>query len=194
MSTSLALDVFNKLIGQVHEAESVASGIEVSNPQTASIIRRSAYVLAVAALDTYFHEQAARRLFAAAQLGSPDDSRVASYLQSVAAADVAGPSGESYIRMRLSYKTLVAPRGIDAAITAWGGVPEDLWRDFSFALASRPDRERRQLELLYDRRNQIAHEGDWDIVQLDFRQMTTTHLKDCIGGVTRIAGGFDGLI
>ncbi|WP_144083368.1 hypothetical protein [Microbacterium sp. TS-1] len=176
------------------EIEGVAEEVGSSKPDVAPILRRSAYVLAVAALDTYFHERSAEKLRAAALRGSPDDARVASYLGSVTAAEVGGPVGESFIRMRLTFKTLVAPRRIDEAVLAWGDDPGDVWRDFCFAVGSRPDRERRQLELLYDRRNQIAHEGDWDPVQLQFRRVHSSHLEDCIERVTSVAEGFDRLL
>lgn len=194
MTASLALDTFRRLIQQVEEIEAVAVAIESTRPDAAPVLRRSAYVLAVAAIDTYFHEQAARLLWDAARAGSAHAARVANYLQSVSASDVSGPFGEGYIRMRLSYRTLVAPKGVDAVMTAWGADPDALWRSYCFASGTRPDRERRKLELFYDRRNQIAHEGDWDFVQLDFRPMAQAHLADCVSAATGLAEGFDLLI
>lgn len=192
--TSAALATFHRLLTQVDEIEAVATDADITKPEAAPILRRSAYVLAVAALDTYFHEQAAAKLRAAAVLGSPHDARVANYLGSVSAVDVSGPSGEGYIRMRLSFKTLVAPRRIDEVAQAWGDDPDDLWRDYCFSVGSRPDRERRQLELLYDRRNQIAHEGDWDPIQLQFRRVKRSHLEDCVENIRSVAAGFDLLL
>jgi hypothetical protein len=194
MAASFALAVFNRLIEQVDQIELVAKQMDETDPPAARVLRRSALVLAVAAIDTYFHEQAATRLRHAALLGAPHDARVANFLRNVSAGEVSGAAGESYIRLRLSFMTLVAPSRVDAAITAWGGDPETVWREYCFARGSRTDRERRQLELLYDRRNQIAHEGDWDSVQLDFRTMTQSHLDDCVTALRGLATGIDAVL
>lgn len=193
--SSLALDVFRRLLEQVEEVEKAATRGEADgHSDAAPILRRSAFVLAVAGIDTYFHEQAARLLYASAKSSQIDAARVAAYIGRISATDASGVSGESYIRMGMSYKTLVAPSGIDSAITAWGGDPVAAWRDSAFALGTRPDRLRLQLELIYDRRNQIAHEGDWDRVQLDFRVMERVHLADCVRHLTEVAESIDILL
>jgi hypothetical protein len=193
--SSLALDIFNRLISQVDAVEAAASRAEADGfDATAPILRRSGFVLAVASIDTYFHEQAARLLTSAALRSSVEANKVAYYAQNVSAADVSGPTGESHIRLRLSYKTLVAPKNIDTAMTAAGVDMAIVWRDTAFALGTRPDRLRLQLELFYDRRNQIAHEGDWDLVQLDFRNMEKAHLIDCTQYASALARTMDALL
>ena len=72
--------------------------------------------------------------------------------------------------------------------------PAAVWRECAFALGTRPDRLRLQLDLFYDRRNQIAHEGDWDIVQLDFRQMDKVHLFDCVRYAAQLAEAMDAVL
>jgi enamine deaminase RidA (YjgF/YER057c/UK114 family) len=193
--SSLALDIFNRLISQVDEVEAAAARAEADGfAATAPILRRSGFVLAVASIDTYFHEQATRLLTAAALRSATEARTVANYAQSVSANDVSGPSGESHIRMRLSYKTLVSPRNVDAAMTAAGIDMSAVWRDTAFALGTRPDRLRLQLELFYDRRNQIAHEGDWDLIQLDFRKMERAHLEDCTRYASGLSRSIDSLL
>lgn len=193
--SSLALDIFERLIHQVDEIESAAARCETDGyDDQAPVLRRSGFVLAVASIDTFFHEHAANQLAAAAQRSTAAATNVANYCQSVSASDVSGGSGESHIRMRLSYKTLVAPRAVDAAFTAAGIDPVPIWRHTAFALGTRPDRLRLQLDLLYDRRNQIAHEGDWDFVQLDFRAMEQAHLNDCAGYLKSLARSMDPFI
>ena len=184
--SSLGLDIFNRLIAQVDEVEAAAARAETDGfAATAPILRRSGFVLAIASIDTYFHEQATRLLAAAALRSPAAANAVANYIQNVSASDVSGSAGDSHIRMRLSYKALVAPKGIDAAMTAAGIDMSIVWRDTAFTLRTRPDRLRLQLELLYDRRNQIAHEGDWDLVQLDFRRMEKANLAECMHSHTR---------
>lgn len=178
--SSLALDIFERLIDQVDQVERAATrAIADGHSNDAPILRRSGFVLAVASIDTFFHEHASNCLTAAAVRSPTQAAAVANYCRNVSAADVAGQSGESYIRMQLSYKTLVAPRSIDAALSAAGRDYEAVWRETAFALGTRPERLKIQLDLFYDRRNQIAHEGDWDPVQLEFRSMEQAHLADC---------------
>jgi len=193
--SSLALDIFNRLISQVDEIEAAAARAETDGfAATPPILRRSGFVLAVASIDTYFHEQATRLLTAAALRSAAEANAVANYAQNVSAGDVSGAAGASHIRMRLSYKTLVSPRSIDAAMTAAGIEMSTVWRDTAFALGTRPDRLRLQLDLFYDRRNQIAHEGDWDLVQLDFRNMEKAHLDDCTQYASRLTHAMDPLL
>jgi hypothetical protein len=193
--SSLALDIFNRLISQVDEIEAAAARATADGfAATAPILRRSGFVLAVASIDTYFHEQATRLLTDAALRSAADANAVANYAQSVSAGNVSGAAGESYIRMRLSYKTLVSPKSIDAAMAVAGIDMSIVWRDTAVTLGTRPDRLRLQLDLLYDRRNQIAHEGDWDMVQLDFRNMEKAHLEDCTRYASMLTGAMDPLL
>lgn len=190
--SSLALDVFRRLVSQVEEVEASAKRAEKSGYGTAApVLRRAGYVLAVAAIDTFFHEQAVRLLLQAAQATPGGASRVANYCQSVSATDVSGALAESHIRLRLSYRTLVGPRAIESMLVATGRDAAAVWHSVAFAVGSRPDRVQLQLQLFYDRRNQVAHEGDWDFVQLDFRPMDQTHLADCVRFATELAEAMD---
>jgi len=194
VAESHALETFFKLIAQVAHVEGVARGLDEDQADVASTLRRSAYVLGVAALDTYFHERAVGKLVTAAAPGAEPAARVASYLGGLSAEQVSGGRAEQLVRLRVGYKTLVSPQNIDKLLTACGDMAENIWTDHALALGSRPDRERRALEVIYDRRNQIAHEGDWDNIDRSFRPMSAAHLQDCVAGVSRIAQGFDVLV
>ena len=192
---SLALDVFRRLLAQVDEIEAVAGRAESEGYALAApVLRRSAYVLAVAAIDTYFHELAVRLLAPAGKANLTDAARVADYLQRVSAATVNGPSSESHVRLQLSYKTLVGPKSVTSMLTAAGRKGDVVWHDVSYAMGSRPDRVQMQLQLFYDRRNQIAHEGDWDFIQLDFRKMEQAHLADVVRFAVSLTQAMDAVI
>ena len=180
---------------QVEEVRAAALRAEVDGFTTAApILRRSAYVLSVAAFDSYFHERAVDLLRANALSGLSGAGTVANYIRSTSASDVAGPSGEGHIRLRLSYRTLVAPDAIDALLAASGRDAADCWLQTAIALTSRQDRLRRLLGLIYDRRNVIAHEADWDIVQLDFRAMESSHIEECVVHLTSLAESLDSIL
>lgn len=192
MPASLALNIFHRLLDQVAEIEKVASQLEAeSQDDVASILRRSGYVLAVAALDSYFHERGIELLAAHARLGAVQAGDVAKYVRNVSGADVSGPQGENYIRLQLSFKTLASPSSIDSFLAAIGKDANAVWLSVAFALNNRQDRIRRLSELVYDRRNQIAHEADWDVTKLDFRPMGRANLSDCVDHIRALVEAFD---
>jgi hypothetical protein len=195
MATSLARDIFDRLLEQIGEVVEAADSAEAGgSPSVASAVRRSGYVLTVAALDSYFHERGIQLLVGRARSGTGRAQAVANYLQSVSGSELQGQYGESHIRLRLSFKTLASPNAIDGLLSAAGLDATAKWLSVSFALNSRPDRVRRLLDLLYDRRNQIAHEADWDVGRLDFRPMAQAHLSDCLVHVRDIVHRFDEIL
>lgn len=192
MATSLARDMFDRLLEQVKVVESVAARLEADGDgASAPVLRRSGFVLTVAAVDSFFHERGIPLLAAHAKLGATEAASVANYVQSVSAQDASGAFGESHIRMRLSYKTLASPRAIDSLLGAIGLDADSIWLSIAFGLSTRPDRLKRLLELHYDRRNQIAHEADWDVGRLEFRPMERAHLADCMAFLCDIVEGFE---
>lgn len=162
-----------------------------SGDTSAPILRRSGYVLAVAALDSYFHERGIELLTAHAKTGTLQATEVSNYIKNTSAVDVAGQHGESHIRLRLSFKTLASPSAIDGLLAALGRDAQAIWLSVAFALNNRPDRIRRLLDLIYDRRNQIAHEADWDVARLDFRPMERANLSDCVDHIRTVVEAFD---
>lgn len=195
MPASLALNIFHRLLDQVAEIEAVATKMEADPHDTsASILRRSGYVLAVAALDSYFHERGIELAAAHAKAGALQAGEVANYLKSVSASDVSGQHGEGHIRLRLSFKTLASPSAIDLLLAAVGKDADAVWLSVAFALNNRPDRLRRLSDLIYDRRNQIAHEADWDVARLDFRPMERANLSDCVTHIRSLVEVFDTIL
>jgi hypothetical protein len=158
------------------------------------VMRRSAYVLSVAAVDSYFHERGSELLRTHALKGAPEAGQVSTYVQGITATDAAGPIGDGLIRYRLSYKTLVAPTSVDKLLSVCGYDTDDLWLRAAIATGSRPDRMRRLTEIVYDRRNLIAHESDWDSIQLDFRPMHLGHVNECREHVIALVETFDTLL
>src|SRR5260370_42243101 len=97
--SSLALDIFNRLISQVDEIEAAAARAETDGfAGTAPVLRRSGFVLAGASIDTYFHEQATRLLTAAALRSAAEATVVANYAQNVSGSHVSGMGRDSQVR------------------------------------------------------------------------------------------------
>lgn len=186
-----ALDVFHRLIDQVDEIEAVAARVETEDREVAAILRRSGFLLAVAALDAYFHERGIALLHWAALQSHANAVNVANYLRSVSASDVSGSTGDAHIRLRLSFKTLVSPGSIDTLLTTATLNADQLWLGVALEKSSRPDRMKLLLNLLYDRRNQIAHEADWDPALLNLRPMEQVHLSECVAHVRAVVEGMD---
>ena len=194
--SSAALVVFERLMEQV-SAVRAAAGREAAGGHhgTGPVLLRSAVVLSVAAFDTYVHERGVELLKDRAASGATEASDVARFLGGgTTAADITGGSAELFIRYRLSYRTLVSPLKVDEVIAASGRDAERVWLEVALALGSRPDRLRALVQLQYDRRNQIAHEGDWDSVALDFRPLEEVHLDDCVRCLEGLAQHLDALL
>jgi hypothetical protein len=185
---STAFGLFARATAQVRELKSVATREEAAGRTfAADAIRRAALALSVASLDSYVHERGVELLTARALTGPAEATAVAEYLgHGLTAADVTGTSAEGLVRYGLSYKTLVAPGRLDELFNACGLDPAAVWLRIAVGLGSRPDRVRRQTELLYDRRNQIAHESDWDPIAFDFRTITEQHVSDCMVHVDQL--------
>ncbi|HEX9991950.1 MAG TPA: hypothetical protein VGB14_03390 [Acidimicrobiales bacterium] len=108
--------------------------------------------------------------------------------------ELQGDDGLGLIRYRLSYRTLVAPERVDELLVASGLDPAQVWLKSAMGLGSRPDRIKTQLQLQYDRRNQIAHEGDWDAASLEFRKVHLGHVGDCLDFIKGLVMQFDSLL
>jgi hypothetical protein len=188
---SPAFAVFQRLEAQVHTIRQVAARELAAGSGTAPVLYRSCIVLMVAAFDAYVHEQGVRLLQLRAAASPVAAEEVVSYLKGLTATQLAGPQASGLIRYRLSYKTLAAPNRIDELLLAAGLDPVAIWLAVSVALGSRPDRQRPQLQLQYDRRNQIAHEGDWDPVALELRAIEDAHVADCVKCIVDLVAQLD---
>lgn len=189
--SSPALTVFHRLTTQIDAMRRMAAQVAAGGEADAAAgCLRSCIVLSVAALDTYMHEQGVRLLEACAASSVAGTGQVANYLK-MDPTVIQGPSGNGLIRYRLSYKTLVAPEKIDEMLTAAQVKPDSLWMNAAINVGSRPDRLRRLLQLQVDRRNQIAHEGDWDPAAFDLRQIAEAHVDDCLSCIRPMVEHFD---
>lgn len=192
---SAAFQVFSRLQGHVQELRATAAReLDAGHDESAKACLRSGIVLAVASLDTYFHEQGVRLLHECASQGASQAQAVVDYARSLSVSDVQGNQALGLLRLRLSYKTLVSPEKIDELLSVCGLDADDIWLRATAAVSSRPDRARRLVQLQIDRRNQIAHEGDWDPSILDFRDVSDAHLNDCMVCIAPLVQEFDSLI
>lgn len=166
---------------------------EAGNAEASEVIHRLCIVLLISAFDTYMHEQGARLLDRHQRTTPEARERVQQYLgldESV----LRGESANGYIRLGLSYKTLVAPASLNKIFRACGLDPDRIWRDLAVAKQSRPDHMQAQLQLQYDRRNQIAHNADWDSIETDFRHITRSHVADCYRSLDDIIDGLESIL
>ncbi len=189
--SSPAFRVFERLDAQVAAIRNVAVREVAGGFHTAPVLYRACIVLMVAAFDSYMHEQGVRLLKAHAASAPGAARQVVSYIGGLSIGEITGPEAEGLIRYRLSYRALVGPPKVDELLSAAGLDADSVWLKVSVALGSRPDRTRLQLQLQYDRRNQIAHEGDWDSIAFDTRAIEPAHVGDCVKCVTELVKQFD---
>ena len=182
--------LFERLEEQISELASVgeATSNEISVEARASV-HRACIMLSLSALDAFMHEKAAQVYSAIVSSRGPD-AALSGYL-GVQVLRLQKADYESIVRYHLSFKTMVLPAAIDKAIEASGVVAADVWREIGIARGSRESRLRNMLDLQVDRRNQIAHEGDWDPASLDFRGITEMHFTECLNCIKETVAGID---
>jgi hypothetical protein len=163
---------------------------EIAAKESSDSIFRACILLAVSSLDAYVHEKSAE-IYLNRIAGAPSAlSGIAGYLR-VTEAELRTAAAASLIRYRLSFKTLVTPEKIDEAIDASGVQSGDVWKSIGIATGARESRLRNALTLQVDRRNQIAHEGDWDPVDVDLRHISASHSQDCRRCIKAVVDGLE---
>ena len=181
--------IFDLLVQQVVDLRSLGAQLGPTGP--AGPAHRAAVVLTVAALDTYMHERGRTALFARASASPDGATKVAGYLKGLDPSDIMGDRAEVLIRYRLSFKTLQSPTAIDECMQVAGADPAEVWRLVGIDTGEREQRLRNALDLAVDRRNQIAHEGDWDFVQVAQRHVSESHVDDTLRCITRLVDGLE---
>ncbi|MBF6189487.1 MULTISPECIES: HEPN domain-containing protein [Nocardia] len=148
----------------------VATAVALSAQVTAAIntddLLRSALVQGVSAFDHFVHEEVRARMILIQQGKLPrpagfDRFRVS--LRSVAVSMSATDTTwlESEIREQHGYLSFQHP---DKVADAFRYVTDvSLWQAIALQIGSSPASARRQLKLIVDRRNKIAHEADTDV-------------------------------
>jgi len=131
-----------------------------------SDILRAAIVLSVSALDQLVHEVVRVGMLEAYARARPETDAFRRFEVSVASVRLAMMSGVSVdwfdaeVRSRHAFVTFQRPDKIADGIRLISDV--QLWQTIAQAMNARPEDIRRRLELVVDRRNQIAHEADMD--------------------------------
>ncbi|MGW1179754.1 HEPN domain-containing protein [Streptomyces drozdowiczii] len=179
MANQDADSLFALLNSRVEDLESVAIlQSEAGSAESAESVFRACVLLAVASLDAFVHEKAVEIYLDRVATSSSNLSPIAAYL-GVSTSDLRSATAASLMRYKLSFKTLVSPDKIDQAIDASGSQSSTVWKGIGIATGARESRLRNALDLQVDRRNQIAHEGDWDPVDVALRHISVSHSQDC---------------
>ncbi|MFC8031758.1 HEPN domain-containing protein [Streptomyces griseoincarnatus] len=179
MANQNADSLFSLLNSRVEDLEGVAIlQSEAGSAESAESIFRACVLLAVSSLDAFVHEKSVEIYLDRITTSPPALPSIANYLR-VSTSDLQSATAASLIRYKLSFKTLVSPDKIDEAIEASGSQASTVWKDIGIATGARESRLRNALDLQVDRRNQIAHEGDWDPVDVALRHISVSHSQDC---------------
>lgn len=169
---SRASEIYAALIQQGDSLLQGSATLASSGATTAAdAARRGALLFYVASIDSYFHELGLELLMA--RLNS-DDARhkeaARAYLGLNQEKLESGPTEQS-VRMKLSFKTLVDPEKIDQLLTACALPSGAIWEFAGERVLKQAKILRAALQIQYERRNKIAHEGDWDHLRFGFRDI-----------------------
>lgn len=164
-----AIDQFRINIERVRNLGAI---YEVLRGQTTTIldlsdILRAELVMVVSVLDHYIHEIVRLGMleaYSGNRIQTPAFLRFQVTLES-ALHGISTPTSDSWlenqIRTRHSYQSFQYPDNIANAIRLISEV--QLWNEVANHLAMRPQNVKRELMLIVDRRNKIAHEADMDV-------------------------------
>ena len=167
-----AIDLFRISIARVRDLIAVHNSLkaQASSVLDLSDMLRAALVLAVSALDYYIHEVVRIGMLEIHRGQRPEPpafSRFQISLGNARAGINAGQNIDSWledeIRQRHSYKSFQQPEAIADAIRLISN--KKLWEEVSInmgRLAKDAEDIKKQLSLIVDRRNKIAHEADID--------------------------------
>jgi hypothetical protein len=163
----MEVSIFKQNITYARDLVATASALKAQ--VTAAIntddLLRSALVQGVSAFDHFVHEEVRARMVAT-QLGQHQRAkgyvRFRVSLASVGTALAAGGASwlEEEIREQHGYLSFQQPDKVADAFRLVSDV--SIWAEFAKQLGMSPDDIKRQLKLVVDRRNKIAHEADTD--------------------------------
>lgn len=158
---------FQSNIGRVRDMVGIAGALRAQTTTAVDLsdLLRATMVLAVSALDHYIHELTRKGMLQiAAGVRPPTDAylRFSVSLRSVAVSQsTSGPIWlDQEIREKHGWLSFQEPSKIADALRHI--TPKELWKEVGQHLSMSPSDAKRQLRLICDRRNKIAHEADAD--------------------------------
>jgi hypothetical protein len=148
----------------------VATAVALSAQVTAAVstddLLRSALVQGVSAFDHFVHEEVRARMIRTQQGNHPRARGYDRFRVSLASVNVALSAGggvswlEEEIREQHGYLSFQQPDKVADALRLVTDV--SLWQDVAVIMGRPPADVKRELKLIIDRRNKIAHEADTD--------------------------------
>jgi hypothetical protein len=147
----------------------VATAVALTSQLTAVIsvddLLRSALVHGVSAFDHFVHEEVRVRMILTQQGLCPPAKGYMRFRVSMSSVDLALTQGgvgwlEAEIREQHGYLAFQQPEKVADAFRLVTDV--SLWQNVAAHIQRRPDDVKRELKLIVDRRNKIAHEADTD--------------------------------
>lgn len=196
-----ALTVADALLDQADELKETAllAGLEDS---ARSACLRASYLFCVASVDAYFGELAYDASTRVVNYGGTDDlRRLAEFLGvdfDVLQDERGTERADLKVRQEIDKMTLLKPEKIDRMILKTLGFDgsnqrDTIWHDIALFAHSRYNSVRLQLDLIYERRNKIAHAGDWDMREFSLRPISVEHVNESrrfVGDVIRGTQGW----
>ncbi|WP_167145843.1 hypothetical protein [Actinomyces sp. ZJ308] len=192
----MATTVAYALLEQADELKKTALLVNLSDDAKSACLRAS-YLFCVASVDSYFGElayDASTRVVNYGEIG--DLRRLADFLGvkfDVLQDERGSERIDLKIRQEVDKMTLLKPDKIDRMILNIFGFDgsrqgDTVWHDIALLARSKYNSVRMQLDLIYERRNKIAHAGDWDMREFSFRPISEERVDESrrfVGDVIR---------
>ena len=182
MQTEILLSQFNKNIATIDDSISIYQYLKSNSENLdASFLLRAQFVLIVSAFDTFMHmfviESIVDSYFDENCYSSMDIPISVSYrLKKENNKDNEIEILKSFLQSKLSKCTFQSPKSIDYAAKIIG--IRNIWTQLSQP-EKKPEDIKKQLALIVDRRNKIAHESDWNQLANDYESICLKDVMDC---------------
>lgn len=161
------LSLFKENIGYARDLAStaVALSAQVTDAINVDDLLRASIVQGVSAFDHFIHEEVRARMLQTQEGYHPVATAFEKFRVSLGSVKKAMTSSdpewlEEEIRHQHGHLSFQMPDKVADALRLVTDVP--LWKEISAHLNSKPESIKRQLKLIVDRRNKIAHEADTD--------------------------------
>lgn len=191
---------FEKCIDTCQEINAVYSYLQSNHVEALSIdsILRAEFVLLVSALDFYIHQIVCHKIvhdFFNGILVCEENLISMSVIQQLDRA-TDQPSKEQILyaslKKRLSKDSFQSSRNIEYALGLIG--KKKIWSALSNVMGDTADNIKNTLDLIVQRRNQIAHEADIEIHTGTYRPISQSTVDDCRAFLSTLVTSIDQLL
>ncbi len=197
---SIEKNNFDKCIDSCKEMDAIYLFLSEKKVLSLNIdsILRAEYVLIISAFDFYIHQIVCKKMVDMFQNGSiASDERLISMREMQLIFQTTNTSTQhdlllASLRKKFSKDSFQSSRSIEYALGLIG--IHNIWTNLSPRMGDTPNNIKNRLDVIVLRRNQIAHEADFDFSMTSLRPITITDINECRAFIENMVSIIDSMI